>query len=116
MNDPAPRPSRDPLSTTLQTWRHEPAPAPAFNHEVWARIRSVETRTARRYAALIPFHAALPLAASLAILLSVAAGTAGAFALNRTIRTDRMAVAYVRSIDPIQMTALNGAHAGHTHP
>lgn len=104
--------SRDPLASTLRTWRHEPAPAPDFGKAVWARIRSAETAPART-ASIFPFPSVLPLAASLAILASIAAGTGTAFALNRTLSTERMAVAYVRTIDPVQMTA---ADASHNHP
>jgi hypothetical protein len=104
--------SRDPLDSTLRTWRHEPAPAPGFDNQVWARIRSSETAASSN---ILHFPSALPLAASLAILLSVAAGTGTAFALNRTLSTERMALAYVRSIDPVQMSATD-AHASHNHP
>ncbi len=114
MKDP-----RDPLSSTLHTWRHEPAPAPDFNDQVWARIHSADhpgaTSTARRPFAFLSFRQALPLAASVAVLLSVAAGSGTAFALNHTRTTQRMAAAYVRSIDPVQMTASSTAHA-HAHP
>lgn len=118
MNDPAPR---DPLSSTLQSWHHEPAPAPDFNTGVWSRIRSAETTAAAPVSALarilhFPSSSAFPVAASLAIIVSLAAGTGGAFALNRTVTTERMAAAYVRTIDPIQMTAANGAHVSHAHP
>lgn len=105
MKDP-----RDPLSATLQTWRHEPAAAPDFNKDVWARIHSAES--VRPAATVFHFPSALPLAACLAILFSLAAGTGGAFALNRTLTTDRMAAAYVRTIDPVQMTATQT----HSHP
>ncbi|MDF3057714.1 MAG: hypothetical protein K0R17_1929 [Rariglobus sp.] len=106
MKDP-----RDPLSSTLQTWRHEPAPAPDFNQGVWARIHS--TGATREPAALFHFPGAIPLAASLAILFALAAGSGGAFALNRSLTTDRMADAYVRSIDPVRMTASGPTHV---HP
>ncbi len=103
MKDP-----RDPLSSTLQAWRHEPAPAPDFNDQVWARIHSAAT--VRQPSALFHFPHALQLAASVAVLLSIAAGSGTAFALNHTRTTQRMAAAYVRSIDPVQMTAM------HVHP
>jgi len=102
----------DPLSPLLRGWEHKPAPAPDFRDQVWARIRAPETVTP---ANVLRFPSALPLAASLAILASIAAGTGTAFALNRTLATERMAVAYVRSIDPVQMTA-GGDHASHNHP
>lgn len=108
MNDPTPR---DPLSSALRAWRHNPVPAPDFQERVWTRIRSADTA---RTASVFHFPQALPLAASLAILASVAAGTGTAFALNRTLSTERMAVAYVRTIDPVQLTAAD-AHS-HLQP
>lgn len=108
MNDPT---HRDPLSSSLRAWRHEPVPAPDFRDRVWTRIRSTDTA---RTASVFHFPQSLSLAASLAILASVAAGTGTAFALNRTLSTERMAVAYVRTIDPVQLTAA-GDHSPH-HP
>jgi hypothetical protein len=107
--------SRDPLGATLRTWRHEPAPSPDFDKAVWARIRSAETSAPTHTASILHFPSAFPLAASVAVLLSIAAGTGTAFALNRTLSTDRMAAAYVRSIDPFQMTA-GDTHVSHDHP
>jgi hypothetical protein len=106
----------DPLSPLLRGWEHQPAPAPDFRDQVWARIRSAETAAPARTASIFHFPSALPLAASLAILASIATGTGTAFALNRTLSTERMAVAYVRTIDPVQMTAAGDAHASHNHP
>ncbi len=105
----------DPLSPLLRGWEHKPSPAPDFRDQVWGRIRSAETAAPARIASILRFPSALPLAASIAVLLSIAAGTGTAFALNRTLSTDRMAVAYVRTIDPVQMTA-GGSHATHAHP
>lgn len=102
---------RDPLSSTLHTWCHEPAPAPDFNERVWARIRTVEETAPRSQFTLLHFH--LPLAASIALILSIAAGSGGAFVLNKTRTTQRMAAVYVRSIDPVQMTVTS---ATHIHP
>ncbi len=113
---------RDPLSSTLQSWHHEPTPAPDFRNQVWARIHAVEATSATtpsthaRPAPTFPFANALPLAASLAVLLSLAAGSGTAFALNQSRATERMAAAYVRTIDPVQMTAASGAHPSHVHP
>lgn len=109
--------SRDPLDTTLRSWRHEPAPAPGFQDEVWGRIRAAETAPSEALAKegnLLHFPQALPLAACIAIVLSVAAGTGGALVVNRSQSADRMAAAYVRTIDPVQLTAND--HAGHVHP
>lgn len=119
MNDPGPHPSPlgrgDSLSSTLQAWRHEPSPAPGFNDAVWSRIRASRASSATEPARVLRFPSALPLAAGLAIILSLAAGAGGAFALNRTVTTERMAAAYVRTVDPVQMTAFNSAHAS-AHP
>ncbi|MEZ0218400.1 MAG: hypothetical protein ACAH89_14780 [Rariglobus sp.] len=105
----------DPLPPLLGGWGHKTAPAPDFRDQVWASIRSAETAAPARTASIFHFPSALPLAASVAVLLSIAAGSGTAFALNRTRSTDRMAVAYVRSIDPVQMTS-GDAHASHNHP
>jgi hypothetical protein len=109
----------DPLSPLLRRWQHAPSPAPGFRDQVWTRIHSSAGTTAApaRSATLLRFPSALPLAASLAILASIAAGTGTAFALNRTLSNDRMAAAYVRTIDPVQLTASGGAHStsAHTH-
>lgn len=123
MNDSAPRPSRDPLSSTLQSWHHQPTPSPEFNASVWSRIRASKTSapapsSASVLARIFSFResSAFPLAASLAVIVSLAAGAGGAIAFNHTVTTHRMATAYVRTIDPIQMTATGGAHAPHVHP
>jgi hypothetical protein len=93
----------------LQTWRHTPAPDPDFNRTVWAHIKSAPS--AQSWSELFHFPGALPLAASLAIVCALAAGSGGAVALKRSMTSDRMATAYVRSIDPVQMTAT----ASHIH-
>ena len=93
----------DPLKRLLASWSHEPTPAPEFATEVWSRIRSAES--APRLAPIIRFPWALPLAASIAVMLSVAAGTRSALALNHAEATARQAAAYVRSVDPVQMSA-----------
>ncbi len=111
MNDQS---DRDPLASTLRSWSHTPAPAPDFRDQVWSRIRSASSAAPSPFASILRFPSALPLAASLALLLSIAAGTGTAFALNRTVSTDRMAAAYVRTIDPVQLTA-SGAHSAHAH-
>jgi hypothetical protein len=45
------------------------------------------------------------------VLLSVAAGTGSALALNQAQTAELMAKAYVRSVDPVQMAS----GAGHEH-
>ncbi len=100
--------SPDPLNSLLASWRHEPAPAADFNAGVWSRIRAGEA--ARPLAPIVRFPWALPLAASVAVLLSIAEGTGWALALNEAQSADRMASAYVRSIDPLQMSAQHHKH------
>jgi hypothetical protein len=86
---------RDPLSTLLKSWRHEPPSEPRFNSGVWARIEA-----GRRESGALSFYRwALPLAACLAVVLG--AGTA--LRESRRQHTDRMAAAYVRNVDPLQM-------------
>ncbi|WP_438481377.1 hypothetical protein [Oleiharenicola lentus] len=88
--------SRDPLSDTLQAWPHQPATAPQFQAEVWARIQAQEAQTA----SVKSFYRwAIPLAASLALFAGI--GTARQRAQQQ--HTERMAAAYVQSIDPLQM-------------
>ena len=108
MNNP------DPLSRVLQSWKHDPAPSPDFNKTVWARIDAADQAPAPSFLAqLFLFPRQLPLAASFAVLLAGLAGTSAALTLNHGQSTDRMAAAYVRSIDPLQMTA--DATASHSH-
>lgn len=90
----------DPLSNLLKSWRHEPPAAPRFNAEVWARIEA-----GRRAPDGGSFYRwALPLAASLAVLV----GAASALMESRQQHAERMAATFVRSVDPFQMT-------GHHH-
>ena len=98
----------DPLQPLLASWEHSPSDASDFNAGVWARLQSGER--ARTFAPIIRFPWLLPLAASVTVLLSVAAGTGSALALNRAQSAERMASAYVRSVDPVQMLA------AHDHP
>ena len=105
------------LSRVLKSWRHEPSPAPRFNAEVWARIEAARKApwTAAAFIARtlgIPaqhFRWALPLGATLALAFAALLG-AGAGALHTSLtENDRIAAAYVQTIDPLQMTA------GHHH-
>ena len=89
--------NHDPLSSLLKSWRHEPPAEPRFNAGVWSRIEA-----GRRESGAASFYRwALPLAACLAMVLG--AGTA--LKESRRQHTDRMAAAYVRTVDPLQMTA-----------
>jgi hypothetical protein len=77
---------------------------------VWARIQE---QSAAEHVGVIrrllhfPLTSAMPMAASVLLLLSLAAGSGAAFAYNSITRDDRMATEYARSIDPLQMTAGN---------
>ena len=99
MNNP------DPLSSLLASWQHESAPVTDFNDGVWARIRAGESSVP--LAPILRFPWALPLAASVTVLLSLLAGTGSALALNRAQAVEHMAAAYVRSVDPVQMSAIH---------
>ncbi len=91
----------DPLSDLLKTWRHEPPAEPRFKAGVWTRIETgrEKSRTAAFY------RWALPLAACLAVVL----GVGSAMLEVRQKHTDRMAAAYVRTVDPLQMMAHQSA-------
>jgi hypothetical protein len=108
MNDQDPH-----LSGVLRSWQHEVPDTPRFNAEVWTRIeaarKSPQTVTAffgRRLG--IParyFRWALPLTVSLTLAVAAAAGArVGALQMSHSLN-DRMAAAYVRTIDPLQMAA-----------
>jgi hypothetical protein len=102
---------RDPLSSLLSTWRPATPPANDFAAGVWTRIRSnpdAASPRVIRFSLNIP----LPLAAGFAVLFASLAGTGAALAIDRTRDNDRMAAAYVRSIDPLQMMA----DGPHSHP
>ena len=106
--------NHDPLTHVLKSWKHDPAPSPNFAKTVWARIDAADQAPAPSFfAQLLHFPGRLPIAASFAVIFAVLAGTGAGLALNRGQSTDRMADAYVRSIDPLQMTA--DATASHTH-
>jgi hypothetical protein len=86
----------DPLSDLLRAWRHEPPEAPGFQSGVWARLNA--GRELSRFDSLQRW--ALPLAAGLALL----AGTGAAVREAHRRDTDRMAAAFVRTVDPLQMS------------
>jgi hypothetical protein len=90
----------DPLSDLLKTWRHEPPAEPGFNAGVHARLARARPETN-----VVSFYRwALPLAASVALILGVGSAVQAA----RHQHADRMAAAYAQSIDPLQMN-LTGA-------
>lgn len=107
---------QDPLSPLLRTWRHTPREEPYFNQGVWQRLDAPTTaptpkRPASRLLRFSLFNTrwAMPLAASLVLALSLAAGSGAALAYNSVTRNDRLAADYARSIDPLQM-AFTHAH------
>jgi hypothetical protein len=102
----------DSLSALLRTWRHTPREEPAFNRGVWARLDAPasSTASAASLAPLLSFPGlaarwAMPLAASVLVLLSLAVGSGAALAFDSLTRAERMAAEYARSIDPLQMAA-----------
>ena len=105
---------RDPnLSRVLKSWQHEPPPAPRFNAEVWTRIEAAREApwAAAAFIATrlgIPaqhFRWALPLGASLVLALAAVVGVGAGTLHNTLTENDRIATAYVQTIDPLQMTA-----------
>lgn len=109
---------RDPnLSRVLKSWQHEPPPAPRFNAEVWTRIEAAREApwAAAAFIATklgIPaqhFRWALPLGATLALTCAAFLGASAAALHTSLTENDRIAAAYMQTIDPLQMTA------GHHH-
>lgn len=102
------------LSRVLKDWRHEPPPAPGFNASVWARIEAARDAPWAAAAALatrlgIPAHSfrwVLPLAASLALALAATAGAGLGYVQGYASYNNRMAAAYVKTIDPVQMSVV----------
>jgi hypothetical protein len=105
--------NQDPnLSKVLRSWEVEVPASPRFNAAVWAKIDA--TRDAPRSVAAflgsrlgIPvrsFRWALPLTVSLTLAIAAAAGASVGALQTSHSRNDRMAAAYVRTIDPLQMT------------
>ena len=101
------------LSRVLQSWRHEPPPAPRFRAGVWARIEAARDAP-WAFAALfagrlgVPaqhFRWALPLGATFAFATAAVLGAGAGYMHTSVTKTDRMAEAYIQTIDPLQMTA-----------
>lgn len=99
---------KDPLKDLLLRWRHEPPPAPTFQAGVWDRI--AQASDALRGATVLPFRQLLPLAASLTLIASVAAGIGLGLSVTRSQTADRMAAAYARSIDPMLKATTDHVH------
>ncbi|MBA3849952.1 MAG: hypothetical protein C0502_08140 [Opitutus sp.] len=89
----------DSLTPLLCRWRHEPAFAPEFATEVWNRIEAAR----RDERAVVAFRWALPLAASVALLLGIGVARLEA----KRAQVEKMADFYVRTIDPVQIVAHN---------
>jgi len=102
---------QDPLALLLKKWRLQPGEVPDFNRSVWARLQAKPaTEDSSLPGRLLPFPLAstrwaMSVAASLLVLLSLAAGSGAAFAYESINRDERMASAYARTIDPLQMTS-----------
>jgi len=100
----------DSLSPLLKTWRHQPREVPDFNRSVWTRVQAESTsEESGPLGRLLHFSLtgarwATPIAASLILLLSLAAGSGAALAYESLTHNDRMATEYARSIDPLQMS------------
>ncbi len=86
----------DPVETVLQAWQPKPSPQEDFPQAVHARIQQTEAKTAGIHPR---FQATLPLAASLAIVAGIIAGTT----IGNAADEKAMADAYARSIDPVRM-------------
>lgn len=100
------------LSRSLKSWRHEPPPAPRFNAEVWTRIEAArEVSWAGRWLGLPARHVRwmMPLGAALMLTLAAFLGAGAGYLQSARTRTDRMAAAYIKTVDPFQMTASSGS-------
>jgi hypothetical protein len=103
------------LANVLRDWRHTPPSAPRFNAAVWARIEAARDApwTAAAFLASrlgIPaqhFRWALPLAATLTLMFAVGLGAGAGVVHTNLTENDRMAAAYVHTIDPLQMTGMD---------
>lgn len=104
------------LSRLLEAWRHEPPPAPRFNAEVWTRVGRMRDASwaAATYVTRVlglPGRCVrwvMPLGAALLMALAAFLG-AGAGRLHTSLtRTNRMASAYLKTIDPLQMAVDSG--------
>ncbi len=86
----------DPLDPLLQTWHPQPSAQPDFARQVRQRLAGDRDQRAAHW---WRFPAALPLAASLAIVAGTLAGTS----LGDRQKDQTMADVYARSIDPIRL-------------
>jgi hypothetical protein len=100
------------LSSVLRSWRPEIPASPRFNAEVWGRIEAARGAP-QTMATFLSSHFGIPaqyfrwaLPLTVCLMLAIAAATGARVAALQTSRSrnDRMAAAYVRTIDPLQMT------------
>lgn len=89
------------LSDLLRSTRIDPARDPQFEAAVWDRIRRGPGQLSAAAGTTAAFRWALPLAASLALIASVATGIGAGLRVTRAQTNERMAEAYARTIDPI---------------
>ncbi|GAB5561889.1 MAG: hypothetical protein SynsKO_35360 [Synoicihabitans sp.] len=89
---------QDQLNQLLQKWQPQPSEQPDFARVVQQQI---ERKKAPVAGEILRFPAALPLAASLAIV----AGTIAGLTVNDSRAEKLMADAYARSIDPVRMVS-----------
>lgn len=110
----------DPALRALLRRADAAADLPAVSADVFAagvrsRIRAADTALLRAPGNLA--RHLYPLAAALAVLASIGAGSAVAYARERDARAEVFASAYARSIDPWQMHGAPAADtADHHHP
>jgi len=92
------------LSRFLKIWHpRDPAPAPHFGEDVWARIERASSSAPS--SGLFRFPSTLRAAICWAAVVSAFGGSAAAYAYDSLTRDERMVTAHVRSLDPIQITA-----------
>jgi hypothetical protein len=93
------------LSTLLHSWRVRPPPAPGFADGVRDRLR------AQPEPAVVSWWVRnARLAAALALTGAGVVGGAGGLFVEREVRNREALAAYVRSIDPVQLS-----QDGHVH-
>ncbi|AHF89038.1 hypothetical protein OPIT5_00880 [Opitutaceae bacterium TAV5] len=118
----------DPLGRLLATWQPPPPVRdPGFEDAVRARLR---TRARGADTAPVPFVAGdgrerllrfpalLPLATAASVALAALLGATAALTVSHNRATERMASAYVASINPLERVHAghSAAPAGHVHP
>lgn len=104
------------ISRLLGTWRHVPPSAPRFNAEVWARIdavRDVSWAIASQVTRALGLPGrcvrwVIPVGAALLVAFAAFVGAGAGYLQTSLTRTERMADAYVKTIDPLQMIVAPG--------